>query len=351
MSGWVRWAFATAFTGGILSTGFAVAGHGRVAGAVAGLSFCALVAAVALGMRLIIAEARRARSDTLTAVREGFKLARSDVSRLSEADKRAQQERERLANDLKKLDSDLRTQGSTSTSKLAQIDRRTTNIMRSTGRFESIVDRLPSEAANLVRFQSELVQGLVSMPALGGYAATAPTIIYLVESVLAAQRSPVVLECGSGTSTVWLAAAVRRRGDGRVVALEHDVAYAGQTRRDLARHGLENVASVADAPLIDCTTSTGTAPWYDVSALGDLSGVTLLFVDGPPGATAPHARRPAFELLVDRLADDAIVVLDDTHRDEEREIVDAWTAHAINGRRLEVVAQVSRSTVLRLING
>jgi predicted O-methyltransferase YrrM len=350
MTGWVRWAFVSAFCGGIVSTGLALAGQSRAAAAVVGLAFCALVAAVALGMRLILAETRRARSDTLTALREGFKLARSDVSRLRDADKRGQQERERLANDLKKLGSDLRTQARDSAGKLAQIDRRAANIVKSTDRFESIVDRLPSEAANLSRFQSELVEGLVSMPALGGWAATAPSVIYLVETVLAESRPPVVVECGSGTSTVWLAAAVRRRGDGRVVALEHDASYGEQTRRDLVRHGLEDVATVVDAPIIDCTTSVGTAPWYDVNALGDLSGITLLFVDGPPGSTAPHARRPAFELLADRLADDAIVVLDDTHRSAEREIVEAWTTHAINGRRLEVVMQVGRSTVLRLIN-
>ena len=348
MSGWVRWAFVAAFTGGVLSTGLALAGQGRAAAAVAGVSFCALVAAVALGTRLIVAEVRRARSDTLTAVRDGFKRARADVATLRDADKRGRQDRERLASDVKKLGADLRKQGSDAAGKLALVDRSTANTVNRLDRFESMVDRLPSETANLSRFQGELVEGLASMPALGGWAATAPTVIYLVESVLASERPPVVLECGSGTSTVWLAAAVRRRGDGRVVALEHDVAYAEQTRRDLARHGLEKVGTVADAPLIECTTTSGTAPWYDVSALGDLSGVTLLFVDGPPGATAPHARRPAFELLVDRLADDAIVVLDDTHRRVEREIVDAWTTEAMNGRRLEVVAQVGRSTVLRL---
>lgn len=342
MSGWVRWAFVVAFGGGILLTGLVLAGQDRAAGTVAALSFSALVVAIALGMRAILTETRRARADTVKAVQAGLKNAR-------EADRRGQQERKRLSNELNQLQADLRKQGSSVADRLARVDRNAATTSKRVGRFESIVDRLPSEAANLVRFQSELVEELVSMPALGGYAATAPTIIHLVETVLADARPPVVLECGSGTSTVWLAAAMRRRGDGRVVALEHDAGYAEQTRRDLAKHGLENVATVAHAPLIECTTTAGTAPWYDVNALGDLSGITLLFVDGPPGATAPHARRPAFELLVDRLAEDAIVVLDDTHRDEEREIVEAWTAQAIGGRRLEVVTQVSRSTVLRLV--
>lgn len=342
----VKWAFGAAFAGGLAATGFAAAGLDRGATVTLGLAFCVLVAAVALGMRLLVTESRRARGDVLTVVRDGFKRTRAEVVQLREADKQGKRERERVASLLSKTAS----QQADVVGKVAAVERRVNEIRKVTNRLESIIDRVPSEAANLVRFQNELVEDLVSMPALGGWAATTPTVIYLVENVLSDARPPVVLECGSGTSTVWIAAALRRRGEGRVVALEHDLAYAAQTRRDLTRRGLGDIASIVDAPLVECTTAAGAAPWYDLTDLGDLDGITLLFVDGPPASTAPHARRPAFELLVDRLADDAIVVLDDTHRDVEREIVEEWTTQAVNGRRLEVVAQVGRSTALRLVS-
>lgn len=186
------------------------------------------------------------------------------------------------------------------------------------------------------------------MPALGGWAASAPSILYLVETVLSDQRTPFVVECGSGTSTVWIGTALRHRGSGRVLALEHDLHYAEQSRRDLARHGLSDVATVLDAPIVEHELPGGRAPWYDISGLAGAEQITLLFVDGPPADTASHARQPALEVLGDRLADGALVVLDDTDRAEEREILEAWVAGSVGGRAVEVVGSVGRSTVLRV---
>lgn len=56
----------------------------------------------------------------------------------------------------------------------------------------------------------------------------------------------------------------------------------------------------------------------------DLSGIGLLFVDGPPGAAAPLVRYPAVPMLLPRCAADAWIVLDDTNRPAEREVADRW---------------------------
>ena len=52
----------------------------------------------------------------------------------------------------------------------------------------------------------------------------------------------------------------------------------------------------------------------------------VLFVDDPPGPTGPQARYPAIPVLSDRLADGAIVVLDDASRADEATIVERWCA-------------------------
>jgi hypothetical protein len=54
---------------------------------------------------------------------------------------------------------------------------------------------------------------------------------------------------------------------------------------------------------------------YDLSVLADeITGVDLLFVDGPVGDTSPQARYPALPVLADRLTDDTLVLLDDSNR-------------------------------------
>ena len=66
-----------------------------------------------------------------------------------------------------------------------------------------------------------------------------------------------------------------------------------------------------------------TWPWYDTSRLPD-GPIDLLFVDGPPGETRKLARYPAAILLQDRLASNATVILDDTAREDEAEVLKRW---------------------------
>jgi tetratricopeptide (TPR) repeat protein len=123
-----------------------------------------------------------------------------------------------------------------------------------------------------------------------------------------------VLECGSGRSTVRLAAT-----GAKVVSLEHDARFAARTRKWLDESGL--YADVRHAPIVD--------GWYDPSAWRDLDGIGLLLVDGPPGALSPLARAPALPLLAPRLAPGCYVILDDTHRDDEKQIVSFWTDNGL----------------------
>ncbi|GLW09942.1 hypothetical protein Misp01_50710 [Microtetraspora sp. NBRC 13810] len=157
------------------------------------------------------------------------------------------------------------------------------------------------------------------MPRLRGWAASPDVLRLLVERV-AIDRPKLIVECGSGASTVWLGYAVERFGGGRVVALEHDERYARASRDLITAHGLESVVEVRHAPLTDWRSF----PWYDQAALDDLSDIGLLFIDGPPMNTGHQARYPAVPLLLPRCAADALIVLDDARRAEEREVADRW---------------------------
>jgi predicted O-methyltransferase YrrM len=111
-----------------------------------------------------------------------------------------------------------------------------------------------------------------------------------------------------------------------VYSLEHSPEYADKTRRMLASYGLEQWATVIDAPL---KAVGGSAPWYDISSLpARVTGVDLLLIDGPPASTAPKARGPAFQMLLPRLGSSFLIVLDDAARPDEMAIVADWKKSA-----------------------
>ena len=66
--------------------------------------------------------------------------------------------------------------------------------------------------------------------------------------------------------------------------------------------------------------------WYERDAWSDLTDIGLMFVDGPPAAAGPESRYPAGPLLIPRCAADALILLDDTQRKDERAISDQWLA-------------------------
>jgi predicted O-methyltransferase YrrM len=144
------------------------------------------------------------------------------------------------------------------------------------------------------------------------------------EIVLGPRRR--VLELGSGVSTILLARLLRTTG-GTLVAVEHDAGWRDWVAARLAAEGLEHIAAVVHAPLEP--TPVSDLPWYAAdglaAALSD-GPPDLLVVDGPPAFLPQdaHARFPALPLLLDRLAPEATIVLDDLARPGERAVLQRW---------------------------
>jgi predicted O-methyltransferase YrrM len=160
------------------------------------------------------------------------------------------------------------------------------------------------------------------LPATRGYAAS-PDLLGWLHRLITDTRPRLVVECGSGVSTLVAAYALRANGAGTVVAIEHEPQHADTTSRLLAQHGLTDHAEVRVSPLAPIELEGESWPWYDPDAFPD-GPIDVLLVDGPPGTTRPHARFPALPILFDRLADDGVVVLDDMIRSDEREIAARW---------------------------
>lgn len=190
-------------------------------------------------------------------------------------------------------------------------------------------DQSHRESTSLFR-QLEALQGLYtdlgltrSLPDTRGWAASPDFLLELARHALA-EKPKVVVECSSGTSTLVLARCMQLNGGGKVHSLEHDPAYARETRRQLERHGLAAWADVVDAPLTSREFAGATWPWYATEGLPRNAKIDMLVIDGPPQATRSLARYPAGPALFDYLSPGAAVFLDDARRPDEQQILRRW---------------------------
>jgi predicted O-methyltransferase YrrM len=184
------------------------------------------------------------------------------------------------------------------------------------------------------------------LPATRGWAASPDLLVVLVDLIITGRPS-LVVECGSGASTLWLALAMRRFGiDGRIIALEHDPVFGDETRAFLARHDVSDLAEVRDAPLEDFSLDGEIYSWYARRAWEDLAGIDLLFVDGPPAATGHQARYPALPLLNGSLSPAAAVILDDLVVPDMQKVLRLWL-DAYPGFGSEILSLEKQAAVLR----
>ncbi len=159
---------------------------------------------------------------------------------------------------------------------------------------------------------------------LSGWAAD-PILAYNAVRLIVETRPRLVVECGSGVSTIVMARCLRLLG-GRIISLEHDPAYARRSRELVKLCGLEDVATVVTAPIASIEVSGRATSWYGLAYEPLLSQpIDALLVDGPPGALGPQARYPAVPILKPRLAPACWILMDDGDRPAERAIARAWS--------------------------
>jgi Methyltransferase domain len=193
---------------------------------------------------------------------------------------------------------------------------------------DAVTDRIDDLVAN--RGQGQHLRALARMlptrkplPPLHGFAIAADFAVVLAE-LIARERPKLVVETGSGVSTLVIAYALERLGaGGRVVALEHDAGHAEQTRALIADHGLDAVASVAFAPLEPIAVRGEPHRWYSTRALDGMEAIDLVVDDGPPRRVGTMLRYASLHQFAPRLAPTGTFVLD-VIGTEEPEILERW---------------------------
>lgn len=162
----------------------------------------------------------------------------------------------------------------------------------------------------------------MGLPATRGWAGS-PDFLFVIKEEIERQRPKIVVECSSGVSTVVAAKTLQHLGGGHIYSLEHDEIYAEKTRQELTKHGLTDWATVIHAPLISHQMDDAEWSWYDITTF-DITNIDLLVIDGPPATTNKLARFPALPLLGSRFSKNCVIILDDTNRSGEKEIIALW---------------------------
>ncbi len=142
---------------------------------------------------------------------------------------------------------------------------------------------------------------------------------------LVQRMSPaLVVELGSGASSVWLGYALRRSGGGAMVSIDHDDNRAEVTRAAVESHELSRVVAVRTAAVADVNVDGRALAWYNARSLDDLGEIDMLVVDRLASPNDPDVRPAAVPVLADRLADNALIIVDDAHSPAGVEIVETW---------------------------
>jgi predicted O-methyltransferase YrrM len=175
------------------------------------------------------------------------------------------------------------------------------------------------QALHSLQVQLALPQGL---PPVRGWAGS-PDFLLVIARHASASRPEVVVECGSGVSTVVLARCMQLSGKGHVYSLEHDPRFATATRKHLAQYDLLEWATIVEAPLEPREMSGGPRVWYSPQKPLP-EQIDMLVIDGPPAESGSLARYPAGPLLFGRMAGGASAFVDDTQRTDEQEILRLW---------------------------
>ncbi|TKD52913.1 class I SAM-dependent methyltransferase [Sphingomonas baiyangensis] len=156
-----------------------------------------------------------------------------------------------------------------------------------------------------------------ALPNLGSWKADTGFLTLIVDRI-EAMRPQVVVELGSGASSLIVAKALALNGGGRLTSCDQHADFVSATREWLGEHGVD--ADMRATPLV---AAPGGWPgiWYDHGRLPER--IDMLVIDGPPWTIHPYVRGAA-ETLFDRLPVGGTVLLDDAARPGERIVAARW---------------------------
>jgi len=154
--------------------------------------------------------------------------------------------------------------------------------------------------------------------------AVAPDFAKIIAEIILEKKPQVIVELGSGVSTVIGAYCLKLNGTGKIHSFDHLKDFGDKTLGMIKERGLEHFADVKVSLIDLIKVNNEERPWYSVDSFEQINSIDMLVVDGPTGKLAPLSRFPALPVLFKKLNPGATIVLDDVKRTDEKQIVELW---------------------------
>jgi hypothetical protein len=178
-----------------------------------------------------------------------------------------------------------------------------------------------------------LIQDLIKFPE---YFATTTsslrfhTLAVILNDIIINQRKSII-EFGSGISTLAIANLIKKNNlESNLISVEDNSEWFNYISSFLSRNDLHKNVKIIYAPLEKNNLALENNLWYSIGAINKVlsneSKFSLVIIDGP-GAWQTKlrlSRYPAVPFLLNSLAEEFSIFLDDTNRKGEKEIMDLW---------------------------
>ncbi len=184
----------------------------------------------------------------------------------------------------------------------------------------------------------QYIQPKLPLPNTRNWVASPDFLLTVFNEILILKPKQIV-ELGSGVSSLYMGYLLKQHQlTANIFSIDHDHQYADKTKKMVQQHQLEAYVSVSVAPLTD--------HWYNLEGITIPSEIDLLIVDGPPTFSNPNARNPAFDTFKPFLADQAIIICDDSKRKEGENMYHSWLASDSNLRLKEYIPTEKGTAIL-----
>tara|TARA_R110002020_G_scaffold293535_4_gene509066 strand:- start:20491 stop:21213 length:723 start_codon:yes stop_codon:yes gene_type:complete len=151
-------------------------------------------------------------------------------------------------------------------------------------------------------------------------------------NIISINKPKAIIEFGSGSTTLYIAKLLQlEKHKISFFSIESDLEWKSEIERQIQFYNLKDYVTIILAPIIESPEKINyrdQKKWYDTSVIETLikkvNHFDLIIVDGPFGSSTPFARYSAFPFLQNQTSAESIWLLDDTERDQEREIIREW---------------------------
>jgi len=183
------------------------------------------------------------------------------------------------------------------------------------------LNNLYAQITDFMQIERIIGSGIILKP-LRGWALSPDAVVHILAE-LQQRDDPVMIEFGSGQSTVIFASYFKRRGKGRLISVEHDAVYAANIMKQIEALGLMEYVESHVVPLKDYTdVQTGNvSKSYDLTCVKKERKLDVVLVDGPPMSFGILTRYYPIHWSLENLAVAGKIFLDDADRPNERLIV------------------------------